>query len=354
MKGNHMLQLTPRQLAEFLPPYFAARKTVLIKGKPGIGKTDVVTQSAKVANSDIIISHPVVEDPTNAKGMPWMNGGDDVARFIPFDQLAQVLRATSPTVWFLDDFGQASPAVQASYMQWLLARRLGEHTLPDCVTICAATNSRSDNAAVSGMLSPVKSRFTIVELTADVESWGDWAVKHLDETTAANMLAFFRRRPELLLSNTVSRDIENEPSPRNWSELLTGPALAFQDDALRLAGIQGRVGEAAATELVAFLKMMGRGIDPAVVLKKPDTAPIPNELDVLYALCVALEKKAGVTTADAIFRYVERLHAAGKGDVAAMLANNSFNNDKAIMGTAAFTRFSSSEVGTIIFNAYRV
>src|SRR5690606_27326440 len=99
--------------------------------------------------------------------------------------------------WFLDDLGQASPMVQAAYMQLLLARRIDGHVLPDCVTFVAASNRKQDRAGVSGLLEPVKSRFTcIMEIEPDLDSWIDWA---LGEGLPAELIAFLQFRGSELL-----------------------------------------------------------------------------------------------------------------------------------------------------------
>src|SRR5277367_501632 len=126
--------MNPKQLSTFLAAAIPARLPVLITGAPGVGKSDIVEQSTLASNADLLLSHPAVSDPTDAKGLPWPKKGESEATFLPFGELARALKATKPTVWFLDDLGQASPAVQASYMQLLLARRVNGHVLPDCVT----------------------------------------------------------------------------------------------------------------------------------------------------------------------------------------------------------------------------
>jgi MoxR-like ATPase len=125
-----MIELRPRDATQLIGHYLGARIPVLLTGAPGVGKSSIVEQAASAAGFDIILSHPAVADPTDAKGLPWPGQDGRTATFLPFGDLAQALNAQKPTVWFLDDLGQASPAVQASYMQLLLARRVNGHKLP--------------------------------------------------------------------------------------------------------------------------------------------------------------------------------------------------------------------------------
>ena len=105
--------MKPSQLTTFLASAIAAKAPILITGAPGIGKSALVEQAAREAGADMILSHPAVADPTDAKGLPWANPDSESATFLPFGELAQALKAERPTVWFLDDLGQAPPAVQA-------------------------------------------------------------------------------------------------------------------------------------------------------------------------------------------------------------------------------------------------
>jgi len=62
------------------------KRPVLIKGAPGIGKSDIMAQVAQEVNADLIIMHPVVSDPTDYKGLPGIVEGQ--AEFLPYGELS--------------------------------------------------------------------------------------------------------------------------------------------------------------------------------------------------------------------------------------------------------------------------
>ena len=74
--------MKPTELSDYLSFAIANNFPTLITGKPGIGKSDIVSQAAKVADTKLIISHPVVSDPTDYKGLPFPNLGIIVLRNI--------------------------------------------------------------------------------------------------------------------------------------------------------------------------------------------------------------------------------------------------------------------------------
>jgi hypothetical protein len=202
--------MKPSQLHELLTQTIAAKMPVLIKGAPGIGKTDIVTGACKDAGAELIVSHPVVDEPIDYKGLPYIIDGH--AEFLPFGALHRLIEAEQATVYFMDDLGQAPPSVQAAAMQLILARRINGHHVSDNVTFIAATNRKQDKAGVAGILEPVKSRFaTIVELEPDLDDWVQWAISH---GLPVELVAFIRFRPNLLFDFAPSVDIINSPCPR--------------------------------------------------------------------------------------------------------------------------------------------
>ena len=209
--------MTPKQLDEFLRFSFVNNFPILIKGSPGIGKTDIVENATRKLGYDLLVSHPVVSDPTDYKGMPFVikQNGRDEAHFLPFGELTQLIDTKVPLVYFLDDLGQATPAVQSAVMQLLLARRINGHKISDNVRFVAATNGRADKANVSGILEPVKSRFSsIVELQISKEDWVEWALLH---DMPHQLISFIEFKPEMLHQFKATADIENTPCPRRAS-----------------------------------------------------------------------------------------------------------------------------------------
>ena len=245
------ISLRPERASELVKRYIAAKIPVLLTGAPGVGKSSIVEQAAAASGFDVILSHPVVADPTDAKGLPWPGKDGTEATFLPFGDLAQAIKASRPTVWFLDDLGQASPAVQASFMQLLLARRVNGHVLPDCVTFVAATNRRTDRAGVSGILTPVLSRFgAVVGVEVAVDDWCRWA---FGAGVPPELISFMRFRPKLLHDmgdGKKANDMENFPCPRTWEYAGKAINMALPDDLefTALAGaVGGRVGTSVAT-----------------------------------------------------------------------------------------------------------
>lgn len=337
--------VTPSGLITLLTPMIAARLPALVTGPPGVGKSDLVAQAAKAAGAELILSHPAVADPTDAKGLPWAEPGATEATFLPYGDLARAIAAERPTVWFLDDLGQAPPAVQASYMQLLLARRVGPHQLPGYITFIAATNRRTDRAGVGGILEPVKSRFaTIVELQASLCDWCDWAISR---KLPAELIAFLRFRPDLLSAFEASADMSNSPSPRTWARVAQLLALDLPAD-LTTTAIAGAVGEGAALEFAAF-RSMYRDL-PSIdgILRDPYGARIPREPSALYATCTAVAMRADPTTVGHAAQYAQRLHDTARGEFAALLLRDLLQRQPSAAHSPDVVALMSGDLGSLI------
>ena len=296
------LSLKPSETHDYLVGAIAERLAVMLQGEPGTGKTEIVEQAAATAGADLIVSHPVVSDPTDYKGQPWVVDGK--ATFLPFTELRKTIDADKPTVFFLDDLGQALPSVQAAAMQLILGRNINGHKVSPHVTFMAATNRRTDKAGVVGILEPVKSRFaTILHMRVDVEDWVGWAIGH-DVPTP--LISFIRFRPNMLMDFKPSNDMTNSPSPRTVVNVGKNMKVKMPAN-VELSVYSGAAGKAFAVEFVGFLRIFRSLPRIDSILMDPKSAEVPDDPATLYALCGALANHASEQNIERLVTYGNRL-----------------------------------------------
>lgn len=340
------LSLSPSQLVVFLTAAIKAGKPTLVTGSPGIGKSDIIEAVSKALRMQMYISHPVVEDTTDQKGIP-AKISDTRAGFLPIGQLADILEAKQPTLWFVDDLGQGTPSVQAGYMQWLLARQCGGKHLPDCVTMVAATNRRSDKAGVSGMLEPVKSRFcSIVELRTDIHEWSSWALTK-NGAISPTLIAFLRLRSDLLSAFNPTADMTNSPTPRTWWNLASIEGWKLPRDIEHVA-MAGAVGEGPATEYLAFRSLCASMVSVDAILADPMGTALPKTPSERYAVCTGLAARANDKTISRIGQYATRLASADMGEFAALTIRDAIRRVPAIANTADYVTLLCGPIGQLI------
>ena len=301
--------MKPSKLARTIEKAVKHGLTLLIKGAPGIGKTDIIKAACERLGAHIIIMHPVVSDPTDFKGLPFVCksiDGEDVAEFLPFGELRKLIVADELTVVFFDDVGQAPMSVQAALMQLLLERRVNGHQVSDKVVFIAATNDRAHKAGVTGMLEPVKSRFTtILELEPDLDDWCVWAI---EAGLPTEVVQFLRFRPKFLFDFEPTKDLVNSPCPRTVHNAAKWLMAEVDGDA-EYEVYKGAAGEAFAAEFIGFLKVFRDLPNPDMVILNPETADIPEAPDVMYALCGVLAEKASKQNIDNVVAYANRIPA---------------------------------------------
>lgn len=331
--------MTPKQLTDYLQFSIANRFPVLIKGRPGIGKSDIVEQATKAANAHLIITHPVVSDPTDYKGLPFASNGE--AHFLPFNELNDLIKATQPTVYFIDDLGQAAPSVQAAIMQLLLARRINGFKVSDFVTFISATNRKEDKAAVSGLLEPVKSRFaSIVELETTVDDWVNWA---LNNNMPIELISFIRFRPDTLDKFTATKDITNTPTPRTIANV-GRQQVAGLPQSLEFEVFKGAAGEAFSAEYTAFLKMYRELPNIDTIVLDPHNAIVPNEPGSRYAICGMIASKMNDNNISPILDYLKRLPA----ELSVACMKDAVTRKREITQTRAYIKWATENGGFIL------
>lgn len=324
-------------LRSLLVAAFKNRRQVLVKGKPGCGKTFIVNEAATMAGMNLILTHPAISDPTDFKGFPKTHADGDHATFLPFGEVWKAIKSEKPTVFFIDDLGQASESTLKALMQLLHGRRLNGHFIPDHVVFCGATNNIGDKAGVTGILEPVKSRFhTIVELETSLDSWCGWALKRTPPIPI-ELIAYLRSCPKALNEFAPTKELTNTPCERNWEHC----ADWLNDGVRTFEVLAGCVGKGRATEYLAFEDMAKNAPSLDAILMNPDTEPVPDDSHpaMRYLVATGLAFRAKRVNMDKIARYLNRMPQPFR----VLCYRDAFQRDREIAKTAAFVAWARDE-----------
>ncbi len=341
------MSLAPSELAQALEICILAKQPMLIMGMPGQGKSSIVEQVCEKIGADLIVAHPVVDNPTDYKGFPvlvdvdgkkskkymqYMSHAKKVPEFLPFGGLRQLITADKLTVHFADDVGQAQTSVQCAYGQLLLNRAVNEHKVSDNVVFVAATNRKQDKAGVKGIISMLLDRFTsVVELQTSLEDWVRWAIEN---NLRHEVVSWVRYRPEVLSEFKPTPDFSRTPTPRGI-HAMSKMMDAGVPDYLQIRMFSGAIGKARATEFVGFLRIYQNLPDPDKVIMDPDNGEIPDEPSHLYALCGAISQRATKNNLERIVKYADRL----PDEFSVLLIKDCISNDAALTKSTAFNRW---------------
>jgi len=326
--------LTPREYFDVLVTFIRNGMSLMVKGSPGQGKTQICRQAAAHVNAVFIPIFLPVKDPSDLNGFPAFfedkETGVRRADFQPYGDLAKILDAAKepkrPYVVFADDIGNAAKLLQASWMQFVCEREMNGHKIPDNVVFISATNKRSDKTGVTSIIESLKNKHhAIVELVTALDDWCAWAVPAGVEP---RIKSFVRFQPKVLRAFAPTPDITTTPTPRGIEHCSDIYKTGINGH-LRGKLFAAAIGVEYAVQMEGFLKFFTDIPNPDSVITDPDNAEIPDEPGFLYALCCALAERATEDTIDAIITYANRL----QDEFSVALVLDSIRRDKDNLAT---------------------
>jgi len=327
--------MKPSKLYEALRALIGERVPLHIWGPCGTGKSQIVGQVASDLDYEFLDVRAVQLDPVDLRGLPRISS--DQTEWVP----PKFLPTSGKGILFLDELTSAPQMTQAGCYQLVLDRRLGEYRLPDEWVVIAAGNPASERGVHFAMPRPLRNRFVHLDLEPDLDDWSKWAIK---AHVRPEIIAFLRFKPELLHAADVTSDANAWPTPRSWemaSRVLAG--VAKRTGARLLSGtsefeaqlLDGTIGQAAASELVAFLRLFRELPSIDEILLNPTAANVPQEPSAQIAIATALGRVLSDTSVGRGITYLERMPT----EMRVMAMRDAAVRDTAITHTPEFVRF---------------
>ena len=326
--------LRPSELAATLKILVEARQPVMVWGAPGCGKSEVAQQVAAEGGRTYYDVRALLLDPVDLRGIPWRDD-DNRTRWAPPD----FLPSTDSTALYLvnlEELPSGVPMVQAALFQLVRDRKCGEYELPEGASLMACGNREADRGVMHRMPTPLASRFVHLEIKVDVPDWCAWAAA---AGIAPEVLFYIQMRPELLhVFDPQSREAAFA-CPRTW-EFVSNVVnqRGGLDPAAERALFRGAVGEAAAVEFSAFLKVWRELPHPRAVIDDPENADVPQNASALIALCGSLYRMADDVNLGSIVSYAMRL----RREVGEFLVGSCVRREPALQHTDAFIRWAAA------------
>lgn len=284
----------------------------MIWSGPGIGKSSAVRQSAEELGYGFIDLRLSQFNPVDLRGLPVVDRENKSAEWFPPESLpterliesmdkgkkvmktavfANGEQVADKGVLFLDEINLAPAATMAAGYQLVLDRRVGEYSLPKGWKVIAAGNRSEDQANVTKFPAPLANRFIHLELSPDSKQWIKWGVS---SGIHEHILAFIGKFPQHLYELPKNNE-KTFPSPRSWAQ-------ASNLYSLRLP-IDSAVGEGVSGVFRGWIKVFDRMPDIDDILAGKETK-VPKEIDVLWALCMALISRADEKNVSRVVSYV--------------------------------------------------
>ncbi len=327
--------MKPSQISTALNTLLDIRQPAFLWGPPGIGKSQVVRQTADALSLSLIDIRAILLDPVDLRGIPKITP-DGVSQWCAPGFLPRQGRG----VLFLDELNAAPPLVQAACYQLVLDRRLGEYELPEGWSVIAAGNREQDRAVSHRMPSALANRFVHLEFEVDVPDWLTWAGAN---AIAPEVVAFIRFRPALLHDFDPEKDDRAFPSPRSW-EFVSRLVKAAPDPGLLGSMVAGAVGKGAAAEFSGFLKIWHCLPEAADIIEDPEGIEIPKDPAVLFALCEMMSHALKEDTADPVMAWASRLPV----EFSVLLVREAVRKHAGLVRTPAFADWASCHAQVLV------
>ncbi len=188
-----------------------------IWGPPGIGKSQIIADICKKNSWDVFDLRLSQTDPSEIKGMPYIDQKTGKADFLRFESILPNPNSDTPTILLLDEFPQASDMVQSAAYQLINDRKVGDYTLPVNSVVIAAGNREDDGGVFFEMPGALKNRFDHIELDIDFDGFVKYmGSKTYDETLVAYLQ--YNRKADTGKIYDYKPELNNFPTFRSWEK----------------------------------------------------------------------------------------------------------------------------------------
>lgn len=327
---------------------YASNVNLMLLGAPGMGKTTAVEAEARkrgLGYVELVLSQIEGVDLRGIMVPIRQADGstpDTGSTLTPLKRMIQqeIDAGAKGGIVGMDEYFQGPLDVRKAATNFLVSKRIGEWTLPDGWVIWGTSNPPEWRAGTSNAMGHEVSRWMMLNVTPDPESWERWAysqgVHHL-------YLTWANRFPHEVFSEEPPKD-RNAPhcNPRSLMAAHAIHTLGSKGNDLSLDGtmrefVAGAIGAGAAESLFGFLAVQDVLPSPEEMLANPEGCrlPPPERLDAHYAAMMQAVTLGDRKTNDTLFKYVQRM---GK-DMAVTCIRHMAKKDKLAVSSPAIAKF---------------
>lgn len=201
------------------PHVVAVRKPILLRGRHGVGKSEVVYQVAESMGLPVVERRASQMTEGDLLGMPSPElvevNGEQASVFRPFSWLIQ--SCTEPVVLFLDEVDRATTEVRQGIFELTDSRKIAGWTLHEDTIVIAAVNGGEHGSQyqVNEMDPAELDRYTVFDVEPSVEDWLDWGKNNV----AGIVWDFINQNRQHLEHTDDYEPNKVYPSRRSWKRL---------------------------------------------------------------------------------------------------------------------------------------
>jgi len=316
------------------------KRTVIVEGENGIGKTALFHQLKRLPKFANHIAVDPIDCTQLSDGSVWMPDLDrdyGVSRELPNERFGvsksnqRGVNGSKPIIAFLDEIAKAPQFIKNVLAPIVYEQRVGNYHFVEGSVIFCATNLSVEGLGDS-IQAHLRNRLVFVKMrkpTAD--EWVKWAT---DAGINPMVIAFVSNEPRVMASfldyekggayegKDMSKDNGFVFNPKSTQQAYATPrslaaagdildeGLGVLDDTTIEQALIGTVGYTTAESLASFVRFGREICDYARVIKDPKTAPLSdNPTAQLIQVFQFVSRAKDRTEAEAIVTYVWRMRA---------------------------------------------
>lgn len=315
-------------------------RTLFLLGPSGVGKSDAVREAAAKLSEQFECDFPVLDlrlsqmEPPDFSGVPSVSDGmtrNNPPQWLPTDP-------DSRGFILLDEITSAPPVMQAAAYQVALDRRMGGTPIPEGWMVLTAGNRASDRGVTYPLAAPLLARMTLINVESSLDGFIDYCATH---NVRPEVIAFLKSRGEYLneRDETINTKIADLPIGKPFANQRAWATAAqyYLDEAPaeRLELLRGSIGDRAATDMEAFLRIWQSMPSIDLIFSDPDSVKTPSDAATRYAVTVGLSARLTKDNFEVAKKYIDRL----PDEFSALAVKLAYKRDNTMAECEAFTQF---------------
>lgn len=346
-KATAMYALSLDQIATTIKTG-GTKRTVLVQGHMGTGKSALLKILGAALPTHATCYFDCTTKDLGDISIPSLQTIDSqgYVRFVPNEELG--VHLGRPIVLMIDEFGKANPAVKNAMLRVILERTVGSTELHPDSLVFATTNLGGEG--VGDVLPPhARNRITVLTSRKPTNTeWIEWGINNdIDHT----LLGWCKDNPQLFYPFEDVPNPEDNPyifHPQQQRAAFVTPRSLHAasdwlcdrqhyDDTTLMALLIGTIGERAAMDLNAFVKLADQLPSLESIKKDPMNAVVPSSAAAVAMVVFRTLTNIEREWVDAWMLYMGRLDKEAQGMFANGVRKPKYSRQNIVMTNKSFT-----------------